>query len=74
MILNPIAIATGGYVPNNYPLAIASDGYIDLDGDGPPPDVTKSYGYLEPRLKKKKYDDDEVVLACIKAFMNEVLN
>lgn len=30
MILNPIAIATQGYVPNSYPLSVASRGYIDF--------------------------------------------
>ncbi len=32
MILNPIALATKGYIGNTDPLTIASKGYVDLSG------------------------------------------
>lgn len=45
MILDPITIATKGYVSTDYNLGIASKGYIDLEGDGATT-ISNLYGCL----------------------------
>jgi hypothetical protein len=46
MILNPISMATKGYVSNSYPLGIASKGYVDISGGEVDPGLSKLYGCM----------------------------
>ena len=66
MILDPISIATGGYVCGSAPssIPIATDGYVCFEEDG----STAGLGYQAERRRRKRRDDDDLY-AIIMAFM-----